>query len=181
MKDDKYSFVWLILGFSISVLCVYYLAKNVEVIDRFILSVGVFGPLVSVLLYGVLSVTPIPTDPITVLNGAIFGPVVGSLVSWMGNNLAAYLEYHLGMGIRSVTNFEKVRKKLPLGIGKLPVNSVSFLFFGRFIPQVGGKIVSLMAGIYKVPVKRYMWTATISNLLGSILLALGGWSLLKVL
>jgi uncharacterized membrane protein YdjX (TVP38/TMEM64 family) len=181
MKDSKYSFVWVLLGFSISVLCIYFVAKNIQIIDKAILSVGVFGPLVSILLYGVLSATPIPTDPITVVNGAVFGPVVGSLTSWMGNNLAAYLEYHIGMGIRNITNFGKIRKSLPLGIGKLPVDSIGFLLFGRFVPNVGGKIVSLMSGIYKVPIKKYMWTAALSNLMGSILFAMGGWSLLKAL
>jgi uncharacterized membrane protein YdjX (TVP38/TMEM64 family) len=181
MKDDKFSFIWVILGFLLSVLSIYYVAKNIEVIDQFIASVGVFGPLLSVILYGVLSVTPIPTDPITVVNGALFGPVAGSLVSWMGNNLAAYIEYNIGMGIRNITNFNKVRKKLPFGLGKLPINSFGFLFLGRFVPQVGSKVVSLMGGMYKVPIKKYMWVAALSNIIGSILFALGGWSLLKVL
>jgi uncharacterized membrane protein YdjX (TVP38/TMEM64 family) len=181
MKEDKYSSLWVVLGFIISAASIYFLAKNVEIIGKFITSVGIFGPIVSILLYGALSVTPIPTDPITVINGALFGPVVGSLVSWWGNNLAAFLEYFLGRGIRNITNFDKVRKKLPLGIGKLPVDSVGFLLFGRFVPQVGGKIVSLMGGVYHVPLKRYMWTAAVSNLIGSILFALGGWSFLRAL
>jgi uncharacterized membrane protein YdjX (TVP38/TMEM64 family) len=181
MKDDKKSLIWFLIGFVISVACIYYVAHNTEVISKFITSVGIFGPLLSVVLYGVLSVTPIPTDPITVINGALFGPVVGSLVSWMGNNLAAYIEYHIGMGIRNITNFDHARKKLPFGLGKLPVNSFGFLFFGRFVPQVGSKVVSLMGGMYKVSIKKYMWTAALSNLIGSILFALGGWSLLKVL
>ena len=179
MKDGKYSLVWVLLGFIISGVSIYILARNITGIEKIILSVGILGPLASVLIYGVLSVTPIPTDPLTVLNGALFGPIIGSLVSWMGNNLATVLEYYLGMGIHKLTDFEKVKAKLPLGIGKLPVDSVGFLFFGRLVPQVGGKIVSLMGGIYKVPFKKYMWTAMLSNLLGSILLALGGWSLLK--
>ncbi len=179
MKEGRYSFVWVLLGFLISGVCIFLLAKNVLVIEKFIRSVGILGPLASILIYGILSATPIPTDPLTVLNGALFGPVVGTLVSWMGNNLATVLEYYIGMGIHKLTDFEKVRAKLPFGIGKLPVDSIGFLFFGRLVPQVGGKIVSLMGGIYKVPFKRYMWTAALSNLMGSILLSFGGWSLLK--
>lgn len=181
MKEGKYSFVWVLLSFLISVVSILYLAKNVVLIERFIRSVGILGPLASVFIYGVLSFTPIPTDPITVLNGALFGPFIGVLVSWWGNNLASVLEYYLGRGIHRATDFEKVRKRLPLGIGRLRVDSVGFLLFGRFVPEVGGKIVSLMGGIYKVPMKRYLWTAALSNLFGSILFSLGGWSLLKLL
>jgi uncharacterized membrane protein YdjX (TVP38/TMEM64 family) len=181
MKEDKNSFVWVILGFIISGLSIYFVSKNINVISKFIGAVGILGPLLSIVLYGVLAATPIPTDPITLVNGALFGPVLGSLISWCGNNLAAFIEYFLGRGIRNLTNFEKIRKKLPLGIGKLPVDSVGFLLFGRFVPQVGGKIVSLMGGIYKVPLKRYMWTAALSNLIGSILFALGGWGFLRAI
>jgi uncharacterized membrane protein YdjX (TVP38/TMEM64 family) len=180
MKENKGSTILIIIGFLFSVGCIYYVAHNMEVISKFITSVGVFGPILSVVLYGVLSITPIPTDPISVLNGALFGPVVGSLVSWMGNNIAAFIEYYLGMGIRNLTHFDKVKNKLPFGLGKLPVSSFGFLFFGRFVPQVGGKVVSLMGGMYKVPIKKYMWTAALSNIVGAILFALGGWSLLKV-
>jgi uncharacterized membrane protein YdjX (TVP38/TMEM64 family) len=181
MKKDKYSALWFIPGLLISAVSIYFVARNVEVIDRFITSVGILGPLVSILLYGVLSITPIPTDSITIINGALFGPVVGSLVSWWGNNFAALIEYFIGRGIRDLTNFEKFKKRLPFGMGNLPVNSVGFLLLGRFVPQVGSKMVSLMGGIYHVPLKRYMWTAAVSNLTGSILFALGGWEFLKAL
>jgi len=181
MKENKHSAIWFLLGLTISFISVYFIAKNIDVIKRFIDSMGVFGPLVSILIYGAFSVTPIPTDPLTVINGAIFGPVLGILTSWWGNNFAAFLEYFLGKRIRDLTNFEKMRKNLPFGIGKLPVDSVGFLLGGRFVPQFGGKMVSLMGGMYGVSLKRYMWTACVSNLLGSIMFALGGWGFIKTI
>ena len=109
MKENKHSAIWFLLGLTISFISVYFIAKNIDVIKRFIDSMGVFGPLVSILIYGAFSVTPIPTDPLTVINGAIFGPVLGILTSWWGNNFAAFLEYFLGKRIRDLTNFEKMR------------------------------------------------------------------------
>lgn len=181
MKENKSSAVWIFVGFLISIVSIYFIAKNIDVISNFIYSIGILGPVVSILLYGLFSITPIPTDPLTIINGALFGPILGVLVSWWGNNLAAFLEYYLGKGIRDLTNFEKMKKRLPLGLGKLPVDSVGFLLFGRFIPQFGGKMVSLMGGMYGVPLKRYMWTAALSNLMGSILFSLGGWGVIQSL
>lgn len=97
---------------------------------------------------GILSATPIPTDPIVILNGAFFGLWVGILVSWMGNNLASIIEYYIGRGLGEIANFEKIKSKLPLGLSKFPADSVWFLLCGRFIPQFGGKIVSLTGGFY---------------------------------
>ncbi len=171
---------WTVLGILLSIFVISLFAKNVVDVEKFILRFGVWGPLISILLYGVLSVTPIPTDPLTILNGALFGPLVGILTSWMGNNFAALIEYYLGKGIGTVTDFEENRSKLPFGLGKYPVDSPLFLICGRFLPGYGAKIVSIVGGVYKVSLWRYIWTASVSNLVGSIMFALGGYSILKL-
>lgn len=170
-----------ILTFGFPILLIVIFSRDIKNIERLIPSTGVAGPLISILLMGILSATPIPTDPIVILNGAIFGPWMGVLISWMGNNLASIIEYFLGRGLGQITDFEKTKKKLPFGLSRFPADSVWFLFFGRFVPQFGGKIVSLTGGFYHVPLLRYLWTAVLSNLLGSLLLAYGGYSLLHTL
>jgi uncharacterized membrane protein YdjX (TVP38/TMEM64 family) len=130
---------------------------------------------------GLLSATPIPTDPIVIINGAIFGPFTGVFVSWMGNNLATLIEYYIGRGLSEVADFEKLKNKMPKFLSRFPADSAWFLFFGRFIPQFGGKIVSLVGGFYRVPLPKYLLTAAASNLLGSSILAIGGYSLLHLL
>jgi len=74
---------------------------------------------------------------------------------------------------------KRQENKIPLGLGKLPVDSIPFLTFGRMIPGYGGKVISLMAGTYKVPLRRFWWTTVVTNLAGSILLSYGGLGLVK--
>ena len=167
------------LGLPVALIIVFQ--NDIKYIEKLIPSTGLWGPLLSILLMGILSATPIPTDPIVILNGAIFGPWIGVLVSWMGNNLASVIEYFIGRGLGEIADFDKIKKRLPFGLGSFPADSVWFLLFGRLIPQFGGKIVSLTGGFYRVPIVRYLWTAFLSNLLGSILLAYGGYSLLHAL
>lgn len=169
----------LTLGVPIALIIIF--RNDIKNIEKLIPTTGLVGPILSILLMGILSATPIPTDPIVILNGAIFGLWVGVLVSWMGNNLASFIEYFLGRGLGQIADFEKIKNKLPLGLNRFPADSVWFLLLGRFIPQFGGKIVSLTGGFYKVPLFRYLWTAFLSNLLGSILLAYGGHSLLHII
>lgn len=157
---------------------IIYFRKDFQNIEEKIPTTGIAGPLLSILLMGILSATPIPTDPIVIFNGAIFGPVIGVLVSWMGNNLAAIIEYFIGKGIGQIADFDKQRKRLPFGLDKFPADSAMFLIFGRFIPQFGGKVVSITGGVYHVPFWRYLWTAVVSNLFGSVLLAVGGYEIL---
>ncbi len=170
-----------ILTFGLPIALIIIFRDDIKNIEKIIPKTGIVGPLVSILLMGILSATPIPTDPIVILNGAIFGPWIGVLVSWMGNNLASVIEYFLGRGLGEIANFERIKRKLPLGLSHFPADSVWFLLFGRFIPQFGGKIVSLTGGFYRVPLFKYLWTAFLSNLMGSLLLAYGGYSLLHTL
>jgi len=171
----------VVLSFGIPIILIIVFAKDIKNIEQHIPKTGIAGPLFSILLMGILSATPIPTDPIVILNGAIFGPWIGVLVSWMGNNLAAVIEYFIGRGVGQITDFEKVKSKLPFGLSRFPADSVWFLLFGRLIPQFGSKIVSLAGGFYHVPFPRYLWTAALSNIFGSVLLAIGGYSLLHLL
>lgn len=168
----------LTITFVLPIFLIIYFRQDFEAIEKKIPTAGVAGPLFSILLMGILSATPIPTDPIVIFNGAIFGPVVGVLVSWMGNNLAALIEYFIGRAIGQIANFDQKKKRLPFGLEKFPADSVMFLIFGRFVPQIGGKVVSITGGVYKVPFWKYLWTAILSNLFGSVLLAVGGYSVL---
>lgn len=168
----------VLVTFALPIALLIYFRNDFKEIEKRIPTTGIAGPLFSILLMGILSATPIPTDPIVILNGAIFGPVVGVLVSWMGNNLAAVIEYFIGKGIGHIADFDRQKRKLPFGLDRFPADSVVFLICGRFIPQIGGKVVSITGGVYHVPFWRYLWTAVLSNLFGSILLAVGGYSLI---
>lgn len=166
------------LTISLPILIIILFAKDIRNIERYIPTTGIAGPLFSILLMGILSATPIPTDPIVILNGAIFGPFMGIIVSWAGNNLASIIEYWIGRAIGTFSDFEKQKRKLPFGLDKFPADSPWFLIGGRFIPSFGGKLVSLAGGVYHVNFFRYLWTATIANLIGSIFFAYGGHLLL---
>jgi len=173
----KNSIIFLVT-FGLPIALIIIFGKDIKNLEKLIPTTGIAGPLLSIMLMGILSVTPIPTDPIVILNGAFFGPLTGAFVSWMGNNLAATIEYFIGRGLGQMTDFEKQKKKLPFGLSKFPADSVWFLFGARFVPSFGGKIVSIAGGVYKVNFWKYLWTAVLSNLFGSIALSYGGYSLL---
>jgi uncharacterized membrane protein YdjX (TVP38/TMEM64 family) len=153
---------------------IFFVVKNISNAEKIILKAGIAGPAVAILLYALFAPTPVTTDPITIVCGAIYGPIYGTAISWMGNNIAALVEYFIGAHISKSTDFEKEKNKLPLGLGKLPINSIPVLTLGRMIPFYGSKVISIMAGMYGVPKKRYIWTSALINLTGALMLAYGG-------
>ena len=175
-KSKKNSQSVTILMFSVLVMVViaFLFATDMENIKLFIRHSGIWGPLVSVFVYILLGMTIIPSEPITLLIGVLFGPLVATLVAGVGNTLAAVVEFYLGRNLGKATNFLEKKEKLPLGLGKLKVDSPLFLIGARMIPGYGPKIVSVLAGVYHVPLFRYIWTTAIPVFLGALAFAYGG-------
>ena len=66
-------------------------------------------------------------------------------------------------------------------MGKFPVDSPVFLVGARVIPGYGSKFVSLISGLYRAPLLRYIWTTFIATLLGAAITAYGGYKLVDLL
>jgi uncharacterized membrane protein YdjX (TVP38/TMEM64 family) len=181
MFSKKKSKIWTFVGIIIFIFVIYFLSKHTRSIESILIKSGPLAPIIAIILYPLLAPTPITTDPITVIVSVIYGPFVGFLIAWIGNTLAALVEYFLGTRIGGATNFKDSKDKLPFGLGKLPMNSIGVLILGRMIPGYGGKIISILAGIYKVPIRRFLWTTAVTNLLGSSLLAFGGSGLVHLI
>lgn len=155
-------------------------ARHAGVVEALVARAGAAGPLVMVGLYGLLGASPVPSEPLTVMGGAVFGPLLGTMIAGVGNTLAAVVEYYIGASMGEASDFAEKRKSLPFGLGRLPADSVWFLLGGRLIPGYGAKVVSVIGGVYRVPLWRYIWTTAIPTFAGAALFAYGGASLLKL-
>lgn len=167
------------LVFSLILLAaaILFISKEMLNIQRFISENGTLGLLFSIVIYGVLGASLIPSEPLTVMVGAVFGPWIATLVATLGNVLAAGVEYYIGERLGHVSSFEQRREKLPFGLGKFPVRSPVFLIFCRMVPGYGPKLVSVLAGIYRVPIGRYLWTTLIPTAIGAAIFAFSGFGL----
>jgi uncharacterized membrane protein YdjX (TVP38/TMEM64 family) len=174
MPRKRHSLLILFVIVWLTIFSLIIIRPHLHQIDQWLMSIGWWGPLFIVVLYTLLSVTPIPTDPITVLMGAFYGPLWGLVISWAGNTAAAMFEYFLAHHLGNLAQFDKLRHKLPWGLANARVDSIWFLTLGRMAPGFGSKVVSVLAGLYHVPKRRYLWTVALTNLAGSLLYVLGG-------
>jgi uncharacterized membrane protein YdjX (TVP38/TMEM64 family) len=148
-------------------------------IKAFISQAGAWGIVISIIFYALLGMTLIPSEPFTLFIGALFGPVYATIIAGIGNTLSAMVEYYVGTHIGSATDFMEKKHKLPFGLGNLKVESPLFLIGGRMIPGYGPKVVSILAGVYKVPILRYIWTTAVPIFIGSAIFAFGGFGIGK--
>lgn len=171
----------LILSLILSAILAIYLSNHIPALETFIEHIGVVGPLVSIALQTLFGASPIPTEPLTMINGVVFGPVRGALWSWVGYMLASLVEYFIGANLRQAVDFEERRRRLPFGLGRFPADSPWFLSLARIVPGYGPKMVGIVAGMYRVSLWRYVWTAAIPNMIGALAFAYGGFGLIRLL
>ena len=173
-KKKNQSTSILIFSVALVILVAIIITQDMSAIKTFIERSGTWGIVISIVLYAVLGVTLVPSEPLTVFIGALFGPLIAILVAGTGNTLSSLVEYYLGTHVANVTNFIEKKEQLPWGLSKVKVDSPLFLIGARMVPGVGPKFVSITAGIYHVPIPLYLWTSAVSVFLGAVVFALGG-------
>jgi uncharacterized membrane protein YdjX (TVP38/TMEM64 family) len=157
-----------------------FVSRQMEQVRQLIRAGGWWGVLFSLALYGILGASPIPSEPLTVFMSTIYGPLPATLIAGSGNLMAALVEFSIGVKVGDIANFEERKSRLPLGLGKMAVDSPIFLVGARMLPGYGPKFVSLIAGIYHVPLWRYTWTTAFSTLLGAAAFAYGASQLVNL-
>ena len=158
-----------------------FVTNEMDWVRDFILHSGPLGFGLSILLFGVLGATPIPSEPLTIFLSTIYGPLLAMVATAIGNLLSALVEYLIGKNLGKLTNFKEWKQKLPFGLGSLPVDAPAFLLGARMLPGYGSKIVSLVAGFYHVPIGLYTWTTLVAITLGAALTAYAGYGVLTLL
>ncbi len=134
---------------------------------------GWWAPVVFLLLYGTVTVVPVPRTVLTVTAGVLFGSVLGVLLAVAGTVLAAALAFGLVrlLGARVVERFADhrvlvaVRRRLDRSgllavaslrlIPALPFSAVNYaagLSGVRFAPYAAGTLLGILPGTVAVVV-----------------------------
>ena len=68
---------------------------SVEAVEAEILSWGMWGVAAAILLMVLHSFVPFPAEVVAMANGMLYGPLWGTLITWVGAMLGAYLAFGL--------------------------------------------------------------------------------------
>lgn len=117
-------------------------------------------------------------DAIAIANGLLYGLWLGSLLSWTGWMLTAYLQYFLVR--RSVHDLGLAPRSegLPGWLERFPLDHPAFLILSR-IP-LGGTVANTAAGALGVPLWRHSWCSAVGTLPRAFFFAAIGTGLLQL-
>ncbi len=163
----------LIFGASFA-LAAFVVARKPEV-EHLLGALGLSRYLLAILIFAVVASAPFSvTDALAIMNGAIFGPWVGSLVNAIGIVVAAMIGYAVALRTSKLLDIESTVKRLPTWVRHFKIGSPMFLIVVRIIPGLGGTIATQTAAALRVPVWRQIYTMSAIAIPICTALAIGG-------
>lgn len=144
---------------------------DIESIKGYILSFGIWAPVVSFLLMVLQSVlAPLPAFLITFSNAALFGWVKGAVLSWSSAMAGALLCFYISKIFgRSIT--EKLTNKYALK--EVDVffkrHGKYAILIARLLPFISFDIVSYAAGLTSINIWSFLWATGIGQLPATII------------
>lgn len=151
--------ILFILGF-------YYIPNfNLDSIVSFIGSLGVVGPLVLiVIMAAAIVISPIPSIPLTISSGIVFGGFLGGVYSLIGAGFGALFAFLISKKLGRDLMKKYLKKDLDL-LDNINDNYLFFfIFIARLLPIFHFDILSYAAGLTRIS----SWKFMLATILGMI-------------
>lgn len=136
---------------------------------------GPWSFVIAPLLMIVVAILPIPAEFPAMLNGMIFGPLIGTTITWLGAIVGAWISFELARRFGRPLTGRFVRSTL-LERADRVMDSAGWpgLLTIRLIPAVAFTALNWGAGLTTVPRWTFLWTTTLGILPGAIVFTVSG-------
>jgi len=154
----------LVAGIALGV--VYREHLSPENLETFIQSLGIWGPLVYIVIYLIAPVLFIPGSALTLAGGALFGPVKGIglvLVGSVGGATLAFLiaRYLAADWVERRTT--GILRQVKEGVEE---EGWRFVAFTRLVPLFPFSLLNYALGLTRIPLATYIWASAVFMLPG---------------
>ncbi len=138
--------------------------------ESFLINSGTLGPLIySLLIILAILISPIPTSPLAIISGSVFGPYLGMLYTLISATIGAVLAFLIARFLlRDFIENRFQKNKIYKKIAALEYQNENkiayFVFLTRLMPQVSFDFISYLAGLTHIKV----WKFALATFLGMI-------------
>lgn len=128
-------------------------------------SIGVWAYVLAPLAMTVVAILPIPAEFPAMLNGMMFGPVLGTLFTWGGAMAGAQISFELARKLGRPLAERFIPERSLEKADRLVMNTGWWgLLLPRFIPVIAFTALNWGAGLTPVPRWRFFWTTAVGIL-----------------
>lgn len=131
--------------------------RNQEQMVVIIKKLGLLGPLVIILLMAIaIVISPIPSAPIALVSGALYGHTFGTIYVVIGALSGALLAFMISRKLGYDYINRKLHHRMPVKIIGSQNTLMMIVFFTRLAPFISFDVISYAAGLTKLTVGRFI-------------------------
>jgi uncharacterized membrane protein YdjX (TVP38/TMEM64 family) len=148
---------------------------SASAIEELIASWGMWAVAGSIMLMVLHSFVPFPAELVAMANGMLFGPVWGTLITWTGAMLGAYLAFGLARWLGRPFVRQVVAPRHQDAIDRWALRQGGgALFLSRFIPVISFNLINYAAGLTAISWWTFTWATGLGILPLTFLMVLMG-------
>lgn len=136
---------------------------------------GPWALVLAPLVMAAVAVLPVPAELPAILNGALFGPWVGTAVTWVGALIGAQVSFEISRRLGRPAA-ERLFRRAALQRADEMVERAGWwgLLLPRFVPLIAFTALNWGAGLTTVDRWRFFWTTAVGILPGALLFSFSG-------
>lgn len=143
---------------------------------------GPFGYLAATLLMAIVAIFPFPAEAPAMLNGMLFGPFAGTLVSWSGSMIGGLISYEIARSLGRPAAVRILPAAMMTKADRIADRATWWgLLVARLIPLVAFTALNWGCGLISVPRRRFFWTTAVGIIPGAIVFTASGTGLALLL
>jgi uncharacterized membrane protein YdjX (TVP38/TMEM64 family) len=135
-----------------------------EMIQNFLNRLGIWAPIIYVLLYTIGTILLLPSTPLNLSGGALFGIWWGTFWTALAAIIAAIVSFYYGRTIGRDWVQSKFGDRIKTLDAEIQQGGVFYLFAIRLLPIIPYGIVNFVAGLTSITFKDYV----IGTVLGTV-------------
>ncbi len=146
-------------------------------VESMIRSWGMWGVLGSIGLMVLHSFVPFPAEIVAIANGMIYGPIWGTVITWIGAMLGAFLAFGLARAFgRPFVERLLERRHLQDLDDWAEAQGGRMVLLSRFFPVIAFNLVNYAAGLSRISWWTFAWATGIGILpLTVLMVVMGDW------
>ena len=129
---------------------------------------GLWAPILFIGLYALFTVLFVPGSALTVVGGALFGPVLGTLWNLTGATLGATLAFVIARGVASEWVSRRAGERLARLIRGVEEEGWRFVAFVRLVPLFPFNLVNYAFGLTRIRLREYVLASMVCMAPGAI-------------
>jgi len=129
---------------------------SVDALEMWIARLGIWAPIVFILLYTVATVGMVPGSIFDLTGGALFGPYFGSLLDFTGGILGAALAFLIARYLARDWVERRAGPRLQEVLRNVDAEGWKFVAFLRLVPVFPYNVMNYLLGLTRIPFHHYV-------------------------